>query len=240
MTLLLLPSMAENFPELWTIEELAGQVALALAEGYPGAPNGRIRAVPDLRTIRYYTTLGLLDRPVMMRGRTALYGRKHLLQLVAIKRLQTQGLSLVEIQQQLLGKTEEQLAAIAQVPEQPTPQHRRVFWKRQALSARPGELPALSPVPGAGLAEPGQAPPDELLSESLRKNLASPDEKQFVAPNNVTPLVGVPLREGVTLLFASLRPLTPADWEGLKTAAMPLLKFLEKRLLISPEQKEKP
>ena len=73
---------------LWTIDELGAVVALALSVDYAGQANGRVREVPDRRTIRYYTTLGLIDRPARMRGRTALYGRRHLLQLVAIKRLQ--------------------------------------------------------------------------------------------------------------------------------------------------------
>src|SRR5580700_2008194 len=88
---------------VWTLDELCAQVALALAVDYAGAGNGRVRDLPDRRTIRYYTTLGLIDRPAEMRGRTALYGRRHLLQLVAIKRLQTQGQTLAELQQRLLG-----------------------------------------------------------------------------------------------------------------------------------------
>src|SRR5215813_5505477 len=102
----------------WTIDELGAEVAAALAVGYEGAPNGRVRDVPDRRTIRYYTTLGLLDRPAQMRGRTALYGRRHLLQLVAIKRLQTRGLTLREVQEKLLGLTDTALQRLAQVPEQ--------------------------------------------------------------------------------------------------------------------------
>lgn len=100
----------------WTIDELDAQAALALATDYNGPPNERVRHVPDRRTIRYYTTLGLLDRPATMRGRTALYGRKHLLQLVAIKRLQSHGLSLAEIQTRLLGLTPSALARIAKLP----------------------------------------------------------------------------------------------------------------------------
>ncbi|MDX6262798.1 MAG: hypothetical protein QOH84_4486, partial [Kribbellaceae bacterium] len=71
--------------ELWTLGELAERVEAALAD-YPGQANGRVRAVPDQRAIRWYTTTGMVDRPAEMRGRTALYGRRHLLQLVAIKR----------------------------------------------------------------------------------------------------------------------------------------------------------
>src|SRR3954454_24575633 len=104
---------------LWTIEELGGRVAEALSDGYRGVPSGRVRDVPDLRTIRYYTTLGLLDRAAAMRGRTALYGRRHLLQLVAIKRLQARGLSLAEIQQRLVGLTDADLGRLARLADGP-------------------------------------------------------------------------------------------------------------------------
>src|ERR1700759_1739826 len=97
----------------WTIDELGVQAALALAEDYAGSPNGRVRDVPDRRTIRYYTTLGLIDRPAEMRGRTALYGRRHLLQLVAIKKLQARGQSLVEVQRTLTGQSDQALAEVA-------------------------------------------------------------------------------------------------------------------------------
>ena len=83
---------------LWNLDELARRVSSALSgPAYPGAPNGRIRDVPDRRAIRWYTTIGLVDRPAAMQGRTALYGPRHLLQIVAIKRRQTAGRTLAEI-----------------------------------------------------------------------------------------------------------------------------------------------
>src|SRR6266498_1190439 len=90
-------------PDLWTLDQLTDQVEAALAVGYSGAPSGRVRSVPDRRAIRWYTTIGLIDRPAQMRGRTALYGERHLLQLVAVKRLQAEGRTLAEIQAQLAG-----------------------------------------------------------------------------------------------------------------------------------------
>jgi DNA-binding transcriptional MerR regulator len=99
---------------LWTIDELGERVAEALGgPGYVGVPSGRVRDVPDLRTIRYYTTLGLLDRPAEMRGRTALYGPRHLLQLVAIKRLQARGLSLAAVQERVIGLSDASLRRFA-------------------------------------------------------------------------------------------------------------------------------
>src|SRR5271170_2857231 len=109
--------MSRSSEVLWDLDSLSAQVALVLADGYPGQPSGRVRDVPDRRTIRYYTTLGLLDKPAALRGRTALYGRRHLLQLVAIKRLQTAGLSLTEIQARLLGLTDAALESVARLPQ---------------------------------------------------------------------------------------------------------------------------
>jgi len=107
--------------DLWTIDELSAEVADALVVDYAGPPSGRVREVPDRRTIRWYTTIGLLDRPVAMRGRTALYGRRHLLQLVAIKRMQADGRSLAAVQQELYGATDATLGRIARLTAEHAP-----------------------------------------------------------------------------------------------------------------------
>lgn len=102
---------------LYTIGQLTERVSRVLmATGGVHQTSGRIRAVPDTRTLRYYTTLGILDAPLELRGRTAYYGRRHLVQAVAIKRLQTRGESLVEIQQRLVGAGDDQLEAWAEIP----------------------------------------------------------------------------------------------------------------------------
>ena len=113
--------------ESWTIAELAELAAEApdtpralgadtsaatsgpdggLDDG-PGAgplrTNGRVRDVPNERLIRWYGTVGLVDPPLSRRGRVARYGRRHLLQLVAVKRRQAEGKSLAEIQVELAG-----------------------------------------------------------------------------------------------------------------------------------------
>lgn len=102
----------------WTLDELVGRVSAALSSAaYPGSPNGRVRDLPDRRAVRWYTTTGLVDRPIMQ-GRNAAYRTRHLLQIVAVKRLQAQGLSLAEIQAKLAGATDEELRRIAAVPDE--------------------------------------------------------------------------------------------------------------------------
>jgi DNA-binding transcriptional MerR regulator len=195
-------------PALWTLDELAAKVAAALASAadageYPGAPNGRVRDVPDRRAIRWYATVGLLDRPAGARGRTALYGRRHLLQLVAIKRRQAQGRSLADIQAELLGATDETLSRVArlpdEVPDPPTPlepptrsPHRTRFW------AEPPPEPPPKP--------PSVRPPVLLLS-------------------------GVPLHGGAVLLLPAAPD--PDDVPAIAAAARPLLELLAARGLIT-------
>src|SRR6187401_637520 len=103
--------------ELWRIDELQAVTEQALAAALPDADlSGRVRAVPDARTIRYYTTIGLLDRATEMRGRTAYYGRQHVMQLVCIKRLQVAGMSLEQVQEKLAGATTRKLTDLAALP----------------------------------------------------------------------------------------------------------------------------
>ncbi|WP_279340521.1 MerR family transcriptional regulator [Sphaerisporangium perillae] len=98
--------------DTWTIGELVEHAAHLLPRT-PPRPNGRVRDVPNERLIRWYTTIGLLDPPLTRRGRVALYGRRHLLQLVAIKRRQADGRSIADIQAELAGATDTTLEQIA-------------------------------------------------------------------------------------------------------------------------------
>lgn len=131
----------------WTIAELTARVAAALADD-AGPDNRRIRAVPDERAIRYYTTLGLLDRPALT-GRTAFYGPRHLAQLVAIKRAQAAGQSLAEIQRDLPTLDDATLTARSGVALAPPsrPGHRRDFWR--ATPPPPAPPPPVAAAPTA-------------------------------------------------------------------------------------------
>lgn len=194
----------------WTLDELVARVPVALgAAGYSGAPNGRVREVPDRRAIRWYTTIGLLDRPGAMRGRTALYGPRHLAQLVAIKRRQAQGRSLAEIQEELVGVTDPALREIAGVdPEGVTPEKgapRGAFWA-QAVTA---------PAP-----EPQRAAP-------ATEQRAAPATERSAVEGVLT---GVPLDGGAMLLLPA-RP-DHDDLAALRAAAAPLIDLLAARGLL--------
>ncbi len=89
--------------------DLAGLCAAAAEMlGSAGPEDQRIRALPDARTVRYYQSIGLVDRPER-EGREAVYGWRHLLQVVAVKRLQLRGEQLARIQTALVGVSTEAL-----------------------------------------------------------------------------------------------------------------------------------
>lgn len=93
-------------PHRNAVWDLAGLVAAAraLLERTEARSNDeRVNALPDERTVRYYQTSGLVDRPLRYDGRAAVYGFRHLLQVIAVKLLQAQGQTLAQVQRSLAG-----------------------------------------------------------------------------------------------------------------------------------------
>ncbi len=239
--------------ELWTIDDLSSRAVLALEQDYEGQASARVRDVPDLRTIRYYTTIGILDRPAEMRGRTAYYGERHLLQLVAIKRLQARGLSLREVQQRLLGLSNTRLRRIAE----PSPitnaavdapaDDEDAFWKRTPhFSTRAIEAGDPESIVAARVLRSRTAPQHlEVLAAQKRASFYLEEESTSLAehshqdlvdenaqPSAIRSFTGVELTPDVTLLLQSTQLPDEHDLERIRAAAEPLLKLLETRQLV--------
>ncbi|MBL7261641.1 MerR family transcriptional regulator [Paractinoplanes lichenicola] len=201
---------------MWTLDELVERVREALEAEYPGAPNGRVRDVPDRRAIRWYSTIGLVDKPLGMRGRTALYGPRHLQQLVAVKRRQAEGLTIAQIQAELTAISPARLTEIALVPsnlmvtideEAFGQQHtqRSRFW---------ADRPAEAPAPPADLPLP--APPSPVRSVAASQAFT-----------------GLALGGGVLLLVPAA--VSDADRDAVAEAAAPLLDLLTARGLTTAD-----
>lgn len=196
----------------WTLDELVRRVAASLADpAYPGAPNGRVRDLPDRRVVRWYTTTGLVDRPAMQ-GRTALYGPRHLLQVVAVKRRQAEGRSLAEIQAELTGATNEALRRVAAVPD-------------DLLVAEPA--PDEPPRPAAPRRSRFWAEPPAATQPSSNGG-----------DDTVTNLAAVSLPGGALLLLPAgpHRP-NEDDIDAIHAAARPLLELLAERGLLSLDER---
>lgn len=223
--------------DTWTLDELARRAGQALAADAVQAPNGRVRERPDGRAIRWYATIGLVDRPLSGPGRAARYGPRHLLQLVAVKRLQASGRSLAEIQAELTGATDATLRRIAELPaglaelphdtvtptgveldiDADTNPHADVapaparFWATPPAAPVAPAAPATPVVPVAPMAKRAPARPDEPVV--VRFELALSGTVSLTVP----------------------RLPDAADLEAVRAAAAPLLRLLADRGLTTVE-----
>lgn len=209
----------------WVISELCERVAEALAAS-PEVPGGKARAIPDERSIRYYTTLGLIDRPTL-RGRTAYYGARHLAQLIAIKRMQVDGASLAEIQELLPALSDAALAELTGVAlgARSRPAARRDFW-------RSGEAEA-APAPAPERERESESESESDRPERSERNASAPSNgpaSGFAAEHSLE------LAPGVRLSISASRVPTDADADALRGAAAAVLAELARRRLITPDR----
>jgi DNA-binding transcriptional MerR regulator len=224
---------------VFAIEDLRTLVARALAAGcYAPGESKRVRAIPDTRTIRYYTTLGLIDRPAQMQGRLALYGQKHVLQVVAIKRLQALGEPLAAIQQKLVGATSRKLSQIAELPAD--------FWseaeKYLAKTKRKAESEHIAPpvaatYPMASLPGPEDfwAVAPALPEPNLTAATLPGPEQEVTSPAVAGACLRVVLEPNVELYITFPAGETKTlDPTKLQAAAFPLLAELSRQQLTSP------
>jgi DNA-binding transcriptional MerR regulator len=240
----------------YTIAELADASAAALDALGIAARNGQVRDRPDVRTIRYYATLGLIDPPAEMTGRTARYGGRHLLQVLAVKAVQARGDSLAGAQRTLVGASEEELrsaigpglpAALAAVPPPAlaaAPEGsdaRRAaghpFWRTSPTPPAAGQS---AEAPESRTAEPGHSSESSLNPESSRTP-SSVHARAVLAGAGLgphagdarmpRPFVAVPLDAGATLLIEGAAA-GAIDIAALRAAAGPLLAYLTKAGLL--------
>jgi DNA-binding transcriptional MerR regulator len=191
--------------ELLTLPEFAAVAANAVQASGAVPDNRQAKPIPAERMVRYYTARGLLPRPGT-RGRALVYGRTHLLRLVAIKRLQGRGLSLDEIAERLHAISPAELESLAAIPP----------------SAIPADLGDPQTAPARVAARFWETAPEAALPELL---LDAAEPPAAAAPPVVTDLRAVRLSDAVTLLIDGLVDPLP-DPDMLRRAAAPLLDLL--------------
>ena len=91
------------------IDDLVHQVAELVPRVAGPQSRYKVTAIPDARTVRFYIQEGLVDPPHGSSGPAALYGFRHLLQLVTVKVLQSHYLPIRKIKETIDNLTDEEL-----------------------------------------------------------------------------------------------------------------------------------
>lgn len=191
----------------YTLDELVTAVGAQIAAaGLDRQTNGQVSAFPDRRTLRYYTTIGLMDRPDAVRDRQAIYREHHVAQAVAVKRLQATGLALAAIQNRLAGLPMTSIEEIASGVSSPATEDAAVAGNGDGPRGR-FWAQALSPAP---LVEPRET--------SLEPSAALIDPPR--------PMLAIPLTSDATLLLSVGQPLSAEDVAGIRRAAAALIDHL--------------
>lgn len=101
--------MKETTPQEWSLDDFLATVGEELSR------LGVADEAPDRRTVRYYASIGVLDKP-RAEGREVRYSTRHLAQVLAIKRLQAEGVRLAAIAERLAGLSTADLQTFAEDP----------------------------------------------------------------------------------------------------------------------------
>ena len=154
---------------------LAEEAARILAEsGAARQGRGTVTELPDERTVRYYLAEGLIPPAEEKQGTASVFGFRHLLQLLVVKKLQAEGLPIRAIRELVTGKTERQLERLLGAEQGQSPgssaRGEALSYLESLLQRSPSApLPSSPPPPAA------QSPPSALLgspSASLRETWA--------------------------------------------------------------------
>lgn len=143
-----LHSIAQTRPQ-WSLEDFVQVANDLLPQFLPPVSAGRVEEV-NPRLVRYYTTQQLLEKP-LKQGREARYTYRHLLQLLVVRRLLTEGLSVSAIGNLVSTKSDRDLEALLQGGVQLTVEAANpalAFLQQiQSRSATPAALPSSANLP---------------------------------------------------------------------------------------------
>jgi DNA-binding transcriptional MerR regulator len=156
---------------------LADEAAKILTEVGPAQKRGTVSEVPDERTVRYYLSEGLLSPAVEKQGTASVFGYRHLLQLLVVKKLQSEHLPIRKIRELVDGRTERDLERLLGVSETgSTARNDALRYLETLLTAHPSTAPPQSPslrsqhmagalasraAPAAAAAMPAQPQPQQ-------------------------------------------------------------------------------
>jgi DNA-binding transcriptional MerR regulator len=193
---------------------LAGEAAKILSESGLAQARGTVTELPDERTVRYYLTEGLLSPAEDKQGTASVFGYRHLLQLLVVKKLQAEHLPIRKIRDLVEGRTERELERLLGTGGGAAAKKNEALSYLEQLLTKPHAAAQSQPAP--------QAPRRAALIESLAQS----------APQSPAASAGtgmwsrIELKPGLELhVHDQYRP--PRDGRGLRRLTRLVMRVIE-------------
>jgi DNA-binding transcriptional MerR regulator len=200
------------------VVELARQAARILAEIGTTQDRGTVSEMPDERTLRYYLAEGLLSPAAEKQGTASVFGYVHLLQLLVIKKLQSEHLPIRKIKELVDGRTERELERLLGLDA-------KAGAKNEALSYLEKLLTRSTSPAAAPLAAPRH---QNFASPAAALNRPAPnlDTQRQAAPTSAASWSRVEIEPGLELhVRGDYAP--PAETKGVRQLTRLILNALE-------------
>lgn len=184
-----LQPFAQGHPH-WSLEELVQIANELLPQFLPEEKaHTRVREEVTPRLVRYYTSQGLLDEPLKA-GREARYTYRHLLQVLLVRRLLTEGYGASVINTLARSKEDVELEALLQggvqltvAPANPALAFLQQIQQRQPNADRAMPPPPPTPSPAAPPPQsPAPAPTSHWIRLEILPGLELHVRSDFVLP----------------------------------------------------------
>ncbi|MBD0371674.1 MAG: MerR family transcriptional regulator [Pyrinomonadaceae bacterium] len=118
------------------VAELAAEAAKILSELGLVQERGTVRDAPDERTILYYLSEGLIAPAEDKQGTASVFGYLHLLQLLVVKKLQSEHLPIRKIKELVEGRTERELERLLGRDEKPREKNEAINYLESLLTSK--------------------------------------------------------------------------------------------------------
>ncbi|HUQ33722.1 MAG TPA: MerR family transcriptional regulator [Pyrinomonadaceae bacterium] len=205
------------------VAELATEAAKILAESGPAQARGTVTELPDERTVRYYQTEGLLSPAEDKQGTASVFSYRHLLELLVVKKLQSEHLPIRKIRSLVDGRTERELERLLG-------SEGSTAVKNEALSYL--EKLLMQPTPVQPPAQASQPQQQQALPQSSSSGQAQVGRIQF-APQSPTTSSGghgtwarIEIEPGLEL-HVSDQYQPPREARGLRRLTQSVLRVIE-------------
>ena len=145
---------------------LAVEAAKILSGSGLAQGRGTVTEVPDERTVRYYLTEGLIPPAEEKQGTASVFGYRHLLQLLVVKKLQAEHLPIRKIRDLVHGRTERELERLLGAEGSAASKKNEALSYLEQLLTKPTAQQSAPPQPAALSVMSPPAPAPQSLSSS--------------------------------------------------------------------------